>query len=230
MFALVNRFAGPLFIGVVAANVFVAYAIQSANIHELRVSLFDIGSGNAILVRGPTGSKVLIDGGSDASILRALGKELSPFERTLSAVIETRQNSVAIAGLTDVFKDYKVRSTFSPSSVRRGDRINLGGGAYIDVLFPDRDASVFDDDTASLVLRVVYGKTSFLITSAAPAGVEDYLVQLDGTNLKSDVLMVGHRTKKVGTSTDFIAAVAAKYTASGAVRFVSDGVSVKTLK
>jgi beta-lactamase superfamily II metal-dependent hydrolase len=245
-----RRIALIVLAGLIVANACIAYSILSTRSHVLRVSFLDVGAGSAVFVEGPTGVKVLIDGGPDASILRALGAELSPFARTLDAVIETHPGPDAVGGLVDVFKDYRVRSFYSPgtsqtsaaedalsealaqepdtksAALTRGDRLTLGGGAYIDVLYPDRDVSGVDANIASLVLRIVYGQTSFLITGSAPSGVQNYLVQLDGPNLKSDALLDTNKSKSATTSPAFFASVAPEYVATSTMHFLSDGAAL----
>ncbi|MEJ0053807.1 MAG: hypothetical protein WDN10_03750 [bacterium] len=214
-----------------AANAFLAYSALRTLPSVLTISFLSVGAGEAILVQSPAGADILIDAGPDASILRALGTELGPFDRTIDAILVTHGSASAIGGLSDVFNDYQVRSFFSSGvnyhsfaeevlrdalkheqglqtvTLARGERIDIGGGAYIDVLYPDRDVSGVDSDTASLVLRIVYGETSFLITGAAPSGVEEYLVRLDGARLKSGVLLAGDSGKKTSTSATFLSAV-----------------------
>jgi competence protein ComEC len=235
MLDLNGRITAVILIALVAACALCMHSAFSWRQRGLRVSFLDVGSGDAIFVEGPTGVRMLIDGGPDASILRSLGAELSPFDRTLDAVIETHPGTEAIGGLVDVFREYEVRSFFSPgteessaasdavrdaiaqegdiktAALTRGDRLDLGDGAHIDVLYPDRDVSGVDGDTGSFMLRIVYGKTSFLVTGAAPSAVEEYVLRLDGDTLKSDVLLAGNRGKKTSTSADFLAAVMPEY-------------------
>jgi beta-lactamase superfamily II metal-dependent hydrolase len=250
MLADKRRLAWLALLGLVAANAFLAYSLTSARTGRLTVSFLDVGKGDAIFIEGPTGVRVLIDGGPDASILRALGAELNPFERRLHAVIETHPGAESIGGLVDVFEKYQVDAFFSSetskyssasdalavsiasqkiksTALTRGTKLDLGGGAYIKVLSPDRDASGLDADTGSLVLRVVYGSSSFLVPGAAPVGVESYLAGLDGPSLKSDVLLLTDKRKNATTSPEFLAAVAPAYRITSATRFVSDGTSLE---
>jgi competence protein ComEC len=89
-------------------------------------------------------------------------------------------------------------------------RIHLGGGAYADVLYPDRDVSRVESNTGSVILRVVYGKTEFLLTGDAPASIEDWLVAQYGSALQSDVLKAGHHGSRTSSSVRFVEAVAPK--------------------
>ncbi|MEK7208559.1 MAG: MBL fold metallo-hydrolase [Patescibacteria group bacterium] len=82
----------------------------------------------------------------------------------------------------------------------RGQRIELGGGAYFEVLFPDRDVSGLDTNDGSIVAKLIYGNTSFLLTGDTTSAVEGYLAQLDGKRLDVAVLKVGHHGSKTSTS------------------------------
>lgn len=201
--------------------------------HELRVSFLNIGQGDSIFIQGPTGIKMLIDGGPDRSVLRELSKQLWPWDRNIDVLVETHPDKDHIAGLGDVLERYNV-SAFLESGVpdktnvslhvkdgvakekgithtivRRGDRLQLGGGAYADVLFPDTDQShQLATNDGSVVLRVVYGKTSFLLTGDMPSTYEDQLVAVDGTKLKSDVLKAGHHGSRYSTDALWLNAVA----------------------
>ena len=88
--------------------------------------------------------------------------------------------------------------------------IDLGGGAYAEVLYPDRDMSketVTND--GSITMRVVYGKNSFMLTGDLPSLVEDWLIRLDGNDgeLKTDVLKAGHHGSKYSTTSEWLHAV-----------------------
>ncbi|CAN5763488.1 hypothetical protein BH11PAT2_BH11PAT2_03160 [soil metagenome] len=201
---------------------------------RLRVSVLNIGQGDAILIQGPTGIDMLVDGGPDHSVLRQLPKELGLFDRSIDMVVETHPDKDHIAGLADVFSRYRVANFMSPGIpnntgptlalehavatepgvhafiARRGMRIHLGGSAYADVLFPDRDESAQKaTNDGSVVMHVVYGATSFMLTGDLPSTLEDYLVTLDtgDGNLHSDVLKAGHHGSKYSTDDAWLAAV-----------------------
>jgi competence protein ComEC len=219
-----------LFLGGLMLNACILFFL----IHDegkLSVSFLDVGQGDAIFIQGPTGTQVLIDGGKDRSVLRELGKRMSPFDRSLEVVIATHPDADHIGGLPGVFDRYKVGAYLSSGveastnqaeaieavaekekgtsyELRRGDRILLGGGAYLDILFPDREVSLVETNTGSVVARLVYGDTSFLLTGDSPEAVEEYLVTLDGTSLESDVLKAGHHGSKTSTSEVFLRTVA----------------------
>lgn len=105
---------------------------------------------------------------------------------------------------------------------RRGQRIDLGGGTYFDVLFPDRDGvSGMTTNEGSIMGRLVYGNTSVMFTGDAPQNIEHYLTSLDGKNLQSDVLKVGHHGSRTSSSPEFVGYVSPTYAV------ISDGVANK---
>jgi len=202
----------------------------------LTISFLDIGQGDSILIQSPTGTKMLIDGGPDRSVLRELGSILWPWDRHIDVLVETHPDKDHISGLGDVLLRYRVDYFLesgvpdqTPTSehvkqladaepgltrliIHRGERIDLGGGAYADVLFPDTDQShqlVTND--GSVVLRVVYGSTSVMLTGDLPSTLEDHLVALDGAALKSDVLKAGHHGSRYSTDALWLKAVQPRY-------------------
>jgi competence protein ComEC len=207
---------------------------------HLRVSVLDIGQGDSILIQGPTGAVVLIDGGPDQSVMRNLGTMLGPLNRSIDLLVETHPDADHITGLLYAMQNYSVRNFMTPGipnttqiftkiekkaaslpemkriTARRGMRIQLGGGAYADILHPDRDMSrETATNDGSITMHVVYGKTSFILTGDLPTQVEDWLVTLDGGDgeLKTDVLKVGHHGSKFSTGSAWLAALNPEYAA-----------------
>lgn len=212
-------------------NIFVWDGIVAP--HELKVSVLNIGQGDSILIEGPTGVRMLVDGGPDASVLRELGTTLPITDRKIDAIVETHPDADHIGGLPDVLNRYEVGYFLSPGIpdttnasaalaaavaaepdirevvARRGMRLNLGGGAYADILYPDRDVSKGDTNFGSITMHVVYGGTSFMLTGDLPSSVEDWLILLDATDgeLPTDVLKAGHHGSDTSTDNAWLKAL-----------------------
>jgi len=190
---------------------------------KLTVSFLNVGQGDSIFVDSPSGRQVLIDGGPDRSVLRELSKIMPWYDRSIDVVIATHPDADHISGFVDVLQRYRVEYIFHPGVekntgpaesmllsvakeganevyARRGQIINLGKGAYIEILFPDRDVSDVETNTASIVARLVYGNTAFMLTGDSPQAIENYLVELDGKELHSNVLKAGHHGSKTSSS------------------------------
>jgi competence protein ComEC len=89
------------------------------------------------------------------------------------------------------------------------ERTHAAGGARIDVLWPcPRHDAGLDANDNSLVLRLRFGRRSFLFVGDAEALAERALVLREGNALRADVLKVGHHGSRTSTSPGFLAAVA----------------------
>lgn len=213
-------------------NAFVWVAFFHKPEGVLKVSFLDVGQGDAILIQSPTGKQMLVDGGRDRAVLRELPKAMGFFDRTIDVVVETHPDADHIGGLPGVFERYRVLAFLEPgipndtnaaaalvdavaresgiqtTLARKGQRIDLGGGAYADILFPDRDVSTYETNTGSVVMRVVYGDTSFMLTGDSPRDIEEYLVGREGEGLRSDVLKAGHHGSRNSSSALWLKTVA----------------------
>lgn len=159
----------------IAGNVLVYRAILAPDILEVRV--LDVGEkGSAILVRSPSGKTLLIDAGRDAGILRALGSTLPPWQRSIDAVLVTNKSTRSAGGLPEVIDRYRI-GTLVRSAVR-GERLTLGDGVYVDILWPPQTASTMYTENGALALRISYGATSFLIQNL-PSRISKWLAVLD---------------------------------------------------
>jgi competence protein ComEC len=212
-------------------NIFIWYAVFSENHNgTLTVAFLDVGQGDAIFIEAPNGNQVLVDGGPNKSVLRQLGSVMPFYDRSIDMIVATHPDKDHVSGLLDVLNKFNV-SIFMNSNVesrnsvynaivnlakknkvkriiaKRGERILLGGGAYIDILFPDRDTSGWETNTASIVARLVYGNTSFLLTGDSPKKIEEYMSSIDGEKLSASVLKLGHHGSRTSSSAIFLSAV-----------------------
>jgi competence protein ComEC len=225
-----------------ALNGYVWYSYTHAASQELTVSILDVGQGDAIFIESPTGVQVLIDGGPDDSVSRQLPKQMNLLDRSIDLIVETHPDKDHIAGLPHVLERYRVAYFMSPGitdrtataeglgdavhrerglrelRARRGMRIHMGGGAYADVLYPDRDVSEGDTNEGSIIMRLVYEDTAFMLTGDASSEIEAYLLALHaGTGtLASTVLKAGHHGSKYSTSEEWLAALDPKIVAISA--------------
>lgn len=216
-------------------NVIAWFFVLSPRPKYLLVSFLNVGQGDAVFIESPTGTQVLIDGGRDRSVLRELGKKMNPLDRSIDMVIATHPDSDHIGGLPHVLSHYRVShylsttATGSTETARmleaykekerglkehialRGERIMLGGGASLLVLFPDRDVATVESNTGSIVVLLEYGSTSVLLSGDSPISIEEWLVTLDGEKLQSEVLKAGHHGSRTSTSEAWLSAVAPTY-------------------
>lgn len=192
---------------------------------DLVVHFIDVGQGDSILIQTPAGKTMLIDAGpSDAgasvvSYVKGLGI------RSLDVVVATHPHADHIGGMPAVLNNIPVKQFIDsgyPSTtpdyeemlniidqkgitfrtVSAGDIISLDPSLTISVLNPPK--TFFDNaNDNSVVLRVGYGKTAFLLTGDAGFMAENAMI-MGGEDLGADVLKVGHHGSSSSTSAQFL--------------------------
>lgn len=205
----------------------------------LTVAVLDVGQGDAIYIESPTGVQVVVDGGPSSALLWQLPKVMPPFDRSLDALVATHPDLDHIGGFVDLVGRYSVGAFVSPGIpkdtasaaaleqeitdnniphyiARRGMTIDVGGGAYIEVLYPDRDVSRLNQNIANegcVVARLVYREVSMLLACDMSADMEEHLLELGAGELASDILKVAHHGSKYSSTDAFVAAVAPAFAA-----------------
>lgn len=139
----------------VAANIFIYRAVVAP--HMVKTSVLAVGKSHAILIQSPNGKTILVDTGSDASILRALGSTLPMWQRRIDAVILTGTKSSLVGGLSDVTNRYHVSTLthIGDAATPYGTSLTLDG-LHIEIISP---GTIF----------ISYGATSLAISSSTPA-------------------------------------------------------------
>ncbi len=177
---------------------------------RLTVTVLDVGQGDAILVEGPRGGRILLDSGPDPDrLLSVLDRNVPAWDRRLDLVILTHPHEDHVAGLATLVQRYRVGAiaengmlgagpgdaafrswlTTAHVSTRRlaaGDRLALDG-IGMDVLWPIRGTVPARSPSVgraindtSIVLDVRYGARRLLLTG----DIED---DIDPTLLKTGI-------------------------------------------
>ena len=172
-----------------------------------------------------------MDGGpSPLAISLELGEELPFWDRSIDLMVLTHPHADHITGLIEVLQRSRVKQVLGPdlpyssavydewlrlleekgieyTRARAGQRINLGKGTTLEVLHPQAkllgDADIDDN---GIVLRLVKGKVSFLLTADIGEEAERELLG-QRAKLRSTVLKVAHHGSDTSTSAEFLVAV-----------------------
>ena len=224
------RPALPLALAVVGLFVWMG-AVRAGPPSLLTVTFFDVGQGDAALVRSPGGASILIDGGPDdhhvTRELAALGV------RRLDLVVATHPHADHVAGLPSVLGRFAVALVVDPGcegdspfhaeflrAVRRagvplrhprpGMSLTVGD-VRVEVLGPDRCfiATESDPNNDSLILRVSLGSSSVLFPGDAEQPGQEEVLENRPAMLSADVLKVPHHGGDTSVD-EFFAAVRAR--------------------
>lgn len=197
---------------------------------NLKIAFLDIGQGDAIFIQSPDGNQIIFDGGVGDNLSSVLPKQMSFFDRSLDMLVVTNPDKDHFEGFIKLLGDYTVPLIILPPVIAdsnpvfvellkkaenkglqkitaiKGQRIDIGGGAYIDILFPDRDLKYVSENEGSIIAKLVYKNTSVLLTGDTTSNIEKYLLNY-GFDVDADILKVAHHGSKTSSAEEFIKAV-----------------------
>ena len=173
---------------------------------RLSMTVLDVGQGDAILLEGPRGGRLLVDGGPDPDrLLKLLDERLPPWDRRIDLVVLTHPHEDHVSGLALLLGRYQVggvaepgmagpgpgyrafvsqlsRDERRPRRLAAGDRLRFDG-ADILVRWPRRGGVPREPpdegkgiNNVSIVLDVRYGDRRLLLTGDAEQEVDPQLI------------------------------------------------------
>lgn len=215
-----------LFVVFVASLFVLPYYPQAKN-PSLTVSVIDVGQGDSILVQFPDGENMLVDAGTRNAGPIVVNYLQSHHVSKIDLLVASHPHEDHIGGMENVLSSFTVGKVWD-SGYNHGSRtqqrflqtiqekgIRYGkpkagfsqnmGQARIDVLSPVRELSGTHSDANnnSVVLRVSYGKISFLLTGDMEGEERDTV----RTFPRTTVLKVAHHGSRNGTDGYFLSQV-----------------------
>ncbi|BBW97212.1 ComEC/Rec2 family competence protein [Geobacillus icigianus] len=198
---------------------------------NMYVHFINVGQGDSIYIKAPNGEDILIDGGNkDGSDVVAYLKKQKV--KDIEFMIATHPDADHIGGLDEVLKAFPVKNVYAPKvshtsqaykdfltavknkkltiKTAKADVTLSIKGVTAKFVGPVKAYSTSDTNDWSAVLKITYGKNSFLFTGDAETKAETDMIKAK-KDLRADVLKVGHHGAKTSTSTTFLNAVKPKY-------------------
>lgn len=198
----------------------------------LKVTFFDVGQGDSIMIETPQTHQILIDGGPDGRVvLEKLSNKMPFWDKTIDLVILTHPDYDHLRGLIDVLERYEVKNILWTGAVKdsatlqkwliaieqeRADvvvaekgQVVKAGNVLMYILYPFENiagAIPRDSNDTSIVAKLVFGENSFFFPGDASNKVEDQLLARSdfAVSLASDILKVAHHGSKYSTSLQFL--------------------------
>lgn len=193
--------------------------------NNMIVHYIDVGQGDSILIQ-VNNKNLLIDAGPKSDKKKLLNYLSTLSLDKLDYVIATHPHEDHIGNMADIINDYNVLAFYAPkvesttktfekmvealksknlkiNVIKKGmDSINLGKNTKVTVFSPTKD-SYEDLNNYSPVIKIEYGKTSFLFTGDAQKDIEKEMLSTN-EDISADVLKVGHHGSSTSTTKDFL--------------------------
>jgi competence protein ComEC len=198
----------------------------------LTVHFIDVGQGDCVLAKLPNGQAMLVDGGPESTkVVAYLRHEQVD---TLERVVVTHPHSDHYAGLFVVLDSFVVETLYVNGrkndylyqqfldkvaqrqvpckTLVAGDTLLADDHIVLAVLHPapDFDTS-FNANEQSLVLKLSYGQTDFLLAGDIELNAEQSLAGRYGAQLACEVIKVPHHGSITSGDTAFLHCVGPQY-------------------
>lgn len=189
---------------------------------KLHVYYLDVDQADSIFIQLPNGENMLIDAGTKDSgeeivyTLKTLGVS------TINHLVGTHPHADHIGGMQEVVESFDIADIYMPNAVtdtttfenlllaikKKGNTITtakagveiLSDGNLNAAFVAPNSAEYEDLNNYSAVIKLTFGETSFVFTGDAEKLSEDEI----RTNIKCDVLKVGHHGSSTSTSKNFL--------------------------
>lgn len=222
-------------IGIIVALFWTGYALwpHTNSAALLEAWVLDVGQGESVLVREPSGKTILFDGGPDDKVLSELGAALPAWEHHIDLVILSHPHVDHLRGLIAVLDRYTVDAIWSSGSTAASSEYQAWMTAvsekHIPLSFhhaPERVSfgaitltieHPWEDMTgkqpaqahdADLAVKLTSGpRTLFLTGDLNEEHEQEMLTKCQlPCSLKSDVLQIPHHGSASGLTPEFLAA------------------------
>lgn len=198
-----------------------------AAVKNMEVHFIDVGQGDSTLLITPNRKTILVDGGKESAGDEVLAYLAKRGINSIDVVVATHPDADHIGGLVPVLKNIKVSKVIDSGKVhttqtylnylklideknipmeiaKEGQKLNVDSDITIQVLNALHESD--DTNDSSIVLKVSYKQSDFLLTGDAGKNIEEEMIN-DGYNLEAEVLKVGHHGSDTSTSETLLQAV-----------------------
>lgn len=204
--------------------------VETLDESTVDVFFFDIGQGDGILVQTADGKNLLIDTGPPGAREKLLQRLMFLNVNELDGLVVTHAHADHMGNALALMEKMEIRTIFDSGFAhntqtyasfleavetrklryvqpRKGMTFNVGKHLVVEVLGPEDPllrGTRSDPNTNSIILRLVAGETTVLLTGDAEHETEVRLLNIESKLLQADILKVAHHGSRYASSTSFL--------------------------
>ncbi len=194
--------------------------------HNLQFHFIDVGQGDSSLIITPKGKTILIDAGDEAHAKKVLSYVREQGIEKLDLVIATHPDADHIGGMDKVIKNFDIDLFAMPdvsaktnqykqiqrelkakkmkaTRLYQGDEVQIDDDIDFEILSPVKGKKYDDTNEYSIVAKIVYKDTSFILMGDATMENEVDIIN-NVPDIDIDVLKLGHHGSSTSSSDYFI--------------------------
>ncbi|RKW55936.1 MAG: MBL fold metallo-hydrolase [Lachnospiraceae bacterium] len=194
--------------------------------HNLRFHFIDVGQGDSSLIITPNGKTILIDAGDEAHAKKVVSYIREQGIEKLDLVIATHPDADHIGGMDKVIKNFDIDVFAMPdvsaktnqykqiqrelkakkmktTRLYQGDEVQIDDDIDFEILSPVKGKKYDDTNEYSIVAKIVYKDTSFILMGDATMENEVDIIN-NIPDIDIDVLKLGHHGSSTSSSDYFI--------------------------
>ena len=194
--------------------------------HNLQFHFIDVGQGDSSLIITPKGKTILIDAGDEAHAKKVVSYVREQGIEKLDLVIATHPDADHIGGMDKVIKNFDIGVFAMPdvsaktnqykqiqrelkakkmktTRLYQGDEVQIDDDIDFEILSPVKGKKYDDTNEYSIVAKIVYKDTSFILMGDATMENEVDIIN-NVPDIDIDVLKLGHHGSSTSSSDYFI--------------------------
>lgn len=194
--------------------------------HNLQFHFIDVGQGDSSLIITPKGKTILIDAGDEAHAKKVVSYVREQGIEKLNLVIATHPDADHIGGMDKVIKNFDIDVFAMPdvsaktnqykqiqrelkakkmkaTRLYQGDEVQIDDSLDFEILSPVKGKKYDDTNEYSIVAKIVYKDTSFILMGDATMENEVDIIN-NVPDIDIDVLKLGHHGSSTSSSDYFI--------------------------
>lgn len=205
------------------------YYFYEKNDKLLNLIFINVGQGDAILIKSPSGKNILIDGGPDSDLTEKISKFIAYRNNKIDLIIITHPHRDHYYGLISVIKKYKtkkiiysgvdvnladykyMKKIISDNSLeligpKTGEKYEIDENVFFQIIYMPKTKTLENLNDASVSIKLTYKNFDAIFNGDASCEIENIILR-DNTNLKSEIFKASHHASKYSNCDNLLSAI-----------------------